>query len=164
MEFIILSVKGDATAVRYVFVFVTFVFVIASIIDLTVSYNKSKINKKKWNFPRWYIYPFLFWVAFFIFDVFSQSKLRKFNEINAKNNNSSFEKKIKSEPLELKASDHSQTTKDVVECEWCWKEIHGHPYSAKFKDTYGTASRISESYFCNDECYRKYVVQNAVYH
>jgi ribosomal protein L7/L12 len=57
-------------------------------------------------------------------------------------------------------SEEKKVIPDARKCEWCNKEIHGEPYIAKFRDTYGTASRVSESYFCNHDCYLPYVAQN----
>jgi hypothetical protein len=80
MELIILSIKGDATAVRYVFVFITIMFLVLGIFDLIGSYNKAPKIKNKWSFPKWYIYPFLFWFVFLAFDIIMQNKVKESNQ------------------------------------------------------------------------------------
>lgn len=82
MELVILSIKGDAKAVGFAFGFVTIIFVILTIIDLAGLYSKARKANSKFSFPRWYLYPFIFWIAFFVYNVFIQNKLSEINEPN----------------------------------------------------------------------------------
>jgi len=78
-----------------------------------------------------------------------QNELRRFNETDLEKQKTRIEKAIIPELPESQAHEKSQKNENIKECEWCRNEINGQPYTAKFRDTYGTATRVSESYFCN---------------
>jgi hypothetical protein len=150
MELLILSIKGDAAAVRFAFFWVTLILLSAALIDLTGSYIRLKNTKKQWSIPNWYIYPFIFWLAFLVFDIYLQNSLKEFNESN---NNFEVEKQsISKKP----GSDiQNNIEEDTKNCFWCGKPFSGDGYEENYD---GNCIGGSNSYvsMCSYECCNKY--------